>query len=313
MRTSNRHATKTTLSDTPGQAAPVPEWRLTGAEVQGVSHARLGLPCQDVQAYRVEPDGTLLVALADGAGSAEFSELGARCAVESALLVLTLAGERGFPAEGPGRQAGWESLFQEIFLAARGAVLRLVEDEEGAPVVNARRYACTLTCAVAGADYLAVGQIGDGVVVASGGRTRATEPDAGEEADRFEDHLFTVTRLQRGEYANETHFITQEDALDQLSTVLVECRIDGLAVMSDGLLRLALKMSTQEPHRPFFEPLFRFAGAIHGAEEAAAQLASFLGSERVNARTDDDKSLVLAVRAPGFWAEEQSSLDREGK
>ena len=106
----------------------------------------------------------------------------------------------------------------------------------------------------------------------------------------------SASRLQRGEYANETHFITQVDALDQAVIEVLPQAVQGLAVMSDGLIRLALKMPSQEPHTPFFQPLFQFARAAIPEAEAVRQLEAFLQSERVNARTDDDKTLVLAIR-----------------
>ena len=59
-------------------AAPVLQWRVVAAAVQGVSHQRLDLPCQDALGYLVLPSGTLVVALADGAGSAQYSDQGAR-------------------------------------------------------------------------------------------------------------------------------------------------------------------------------------------------------------------------------------------
>jgi hypothetical protein len=255
----------------------------------GVSHKRTGLPCQDAQGYRLLPDGMLFIALADGAGSAVFSDAGAATAVDAALLALVDAWERGPIADdAPGGEEGvemalpyrMESILREAFSVAREAVLRLADyDEE---TVTPRDYACTLTCAIAAPDCLAVGQVGDGAVVA------LTGPD----------QLVAVTRLQRGEYANETHFLIQEDALDQLSIEILDQSVSGLAVMSDGLIRLALRMPTQEPHLPFFQPLFRFAETIEDESDAAQQLAAFLDSERVNARTDDDKSLVLAVRVP---------------
>ena len=148
------------------------------------------------------------------------------------------------------------------------------------PMQSARDYACTLTCVIVGAGELVVGQIGDGAVVA-----------VGEEGS-----LFSASRLQRGEYANETHFITQVDALDQAVIEVLPQAVQGLAVMSDGLIRLALKMPSQEPHTPFFQPLFQFARAAIPEAEAVRQLEAFLQSERVNARTDDDKTLVLAIR-----------------
>jgi hypothetical protein len=187
-----------------------------------------------------------------------------------ALLV-----ERGLP----GAPENWHSLAREAFESARAAVLALAGESGESP----RDYATTLTGVIALPDCLVVGQVGDGAVIAE-------DADGG---------LYTATRLQRGEYANETHFLTGEDALDQLAIEVLERPFRSLAVMSDGLVRLALKMPAQEPHAPFFAPLFRFAAAVKDEAQASAQLADFLASERVNARTDDDKSLVLAVRRAG--------------
>jgi hypothetical protein len=232
-----------------------------------------------VQGYRLLRDGTLLVALADGAGSAQFAEQGADYAVEAALDSLAVAFD-GATQDDP---AGWERRMRDVFKAVHEAVLSLAALTDD-PAVTPRDYAATLTCVAASRDRLAVGQVGDGAVIVA--------DEAG--------HLFAVTRLQRGEYANETHFISEEDALEQAAIEVIEINAVALAVMSDGLIRLALKMPSQEPHAPFFQPLLRFAGAVkEGQEEArlaVQQLADFLASERVNARTDDDKSLVMAVR-----------------
>lgn len=275
-------------------SAPVLPWRVVGAAVQGVSHARLDLPCQDAQGYHLLPDGTLLVALADGAGSARFSEQGADYAVGAALESLSAA----FDGVEMGDPADWERRILDSFADARTAVLSLADLSEDAEITP-RDFAATLTCVVASAGRLAVGQIGDGAVVAV--------DEAG--------HLFCVTRLQRGEYANETHFISEDDALDQVVIDVIEMDAAALAVMSDGLIRLALKMPGQQPHAPFFQPLFQFAGTVKEGEDAARkadeQLAEFLTSERVNARTDDDKSLVLAVRGsalPDLLSQEPEDL-----
>jgi len=303
----------------------------------------MGMPCQDAQDYCVLPGGILLVALADGAGSAAFSDQGARAAVNSALRTLSGSLENGLPED----NEAWKRLLHNTFGCARTAVLRLAEmnakegvdikapvqaapdpadpkgcqdPEEELPVegkktlpgvqtgdpasvdkfiedtvlqanflslvpggsiktLPGRDYATTLTCAIVTATRLVVGHLGDGVVVAGEG-----------------DDLFAVTQLQRGEYANETLFLTQADALDQLAIEFVDRPVRTLAVMSDGLIRLALKMPAQQPHAPFFQPLFQATAAMQDEAEIARQLSAFLGSERVNARTDDDKSLVLAVR-----------------
>jgi hypothetical protein len=258
----------------PGEVAGAvaePFWRVVGAAVRGVSHERLNLPCQDAQGCRVLPGGILLAVVADGAGTAAFSDQGAQAAVEETLRALETALDGGRPAN-PGE---WEDLLASAFYSARQVVIDLAERAGESP----REYACTLAGVVAGENGLVAGQIGDGAVV---GRN-------------LNDELFTVTRLQRGEYANETHFLIEEDALVTAEIEYIDRPVGALAVMSDGLIRLALKMPSQDPHVPFFQPLFRFATAEAGAEGAAEKLEAFLGSSRVNDRTDDDKSLVLAV------------------
>ncbi len=180
------------------------------------------------------------------------------------------------PNDATGPQTDFSGLIRTIFEQARQALLDLSENE-GIPL---RSLAATLTCVIAMDNLLAVGQLGDGLVV--------LQTD-GEE-------LLPATRLQRGEYANETYFLTQEDVLDQLQMQVICRPVQALAVMSDGLIRLAMKMTSNEPHAPFFKPLLAFAAAAEDAQAAQEQLAAFLSSERVCSRTDDDKSLVLAVR-----------------
>ena len=250
----------------PAQAGP---WRVVGAAVQGTSHARLGLPCQDAQGYRQLTDGGLLIAVADGAGSARLSQFGAQSAVKAGLDAL----ETVLGLTSPARETAWRKTMWYAFASARSAVSRLAKEEGH----RLREYATTLTMAVVHDGWLVTGQVGDGAVVVeeAGGR------------------MFSATHPQKGEYANETHFLTQRDAHRHLSVRTYQCPVDALAVMSDGLLRLALKLPAGDPHAPFFQPLFRFAAAADGSSQA--QLAGFLESERVCARSDDDKSLVLAA------------------
>jgi hypothetical protein len=72
------------------------EWQVIGAAVQGLSHQKQGLPCQDALEYSCLPGGILLLALADGAGSALHAELG-NAAVRAAVFASGL--ESGRPAE----------------------------------------------------------------------------------------------------------------------------------------------------------------------------------------------------------------------
>jgi hypothetical protein len=250
-------------------------WQVVGAAVPGTSHRKMGLPCQDAQTTRLLSNGTVLVALADGAGTAERSQEGARQAVDRALICLEAALTLATPQD----DAGWEVLIRDAFQQARQGVLQIAE-ENG---ISLKAFATTLICAVVSDCWSSVGQIGDGAVVA---------------AD-MQDDYFTFIQPQRGEYANETNFLTMENASDLLAVRVLSRPVRALAVMSDGLTRLALKIPGYDPHIPFFKPLFAFATEIEGQDQAVVQLEAFLNSERVNNRTDDDKALVLAARAPG--------------
>ncbi len=232
----------------------------------------MGQSCQDAIDFRALPGGGLVIALADGAGSAKRSEQGARWAVARALACLACRQETGEPAE----RNDWPGRMRQAFRQASQTLCWLA-DQDGESLQS---FNTTLTCAVVLADCLVVGQIGDGAVVIR-------------DADGA---LLLATQIQRGEFANETNFITQPDALEKMDLQVWDRTVDAIAVTSDGLIHLAMEFPSGEPYRPFFDPLFAFAGSTGDAELAAAQLADFLSSDRVCARTDDDKSLVIAQR-----------------
>jgi hypothetical protein len=252
------------------------EWQVVGAAVQGLSHQKQGLPCQDALKYLCLPGGILLMALADGAGSAKHAELGAQTAVEASVGWLVTCLEKEQPIE----CCEWAEVIWETFQNARTALERLGQEHDE-PL---RSFATTLTCLVATSERLIVGQLGDGAVV-------AVDEDNG---------IRTVTTLQRGEYANETNFLTQEQALDLVVIQVIDEQVRALAMMSDGLTRLALKRPDNEPHPPFFKPLFAFVESSASSDDPAQAnhaLMEFLTSPRVCERTDDDKALVLALRS----------------
>jgi hypothetical protein len=250
-------------------------WRVVHARATGTSHITSGLPCQDALGWRLLPCGLLAIALADGAGSAPMSETGAGLAVEEALTSL----ENSPANQTPQDMEAWGVAMQQVFQTARARLLREAETV-GLP---ANALATTLTCLIAAEDGLVFGQVGDGLLIA-----RTPQGD-----------LYTLSQAQRGEYANETVFLTMEDALERVYLRAVELDLSGLALMSDGLMRLAVQLPDYTPHSPFFVPLWAFAARNGPTRLANLQLAEFLASERVCSRTDDDKSLVIAVK-PGY-------------
>ncbi len=254
-------------------------FRVTGASVQGTSHVSGGVPCQDAHGVRQLPTGEWLIAVADGAGSASRSAEGAAIAVDHALLALAVTVHAMYSTDAqPVDEATWRVTMDVCFGVAREAIVKHIEQVKAAgEEVTLRDYATTLICAVLVPGTLCVAQVGDGFAVAqdTGGR------------------LFTAAPPQRGEYANEAYFITMAQAADLVAIQVIDADIAALAVSTDGLLRLALKLPSYEPHAPFFKPLFDFAASAD--DTAHAHLVDFLNSPRVCARTDDDKTLVLAA------------------
>jgi hypothetical protein len=262
------------------------KWRMLGASVTGTSHAKTGLPCQDAHAYR-EVAGCALLVVADGAGSAERSAEGAQCASEAALSALAAALTGGWPAG--------INLWPDLFAAAYATAKAELEQLAGAAGLPSRAFATTLLCAALSDQGLAVAQLGDGVAAAFA-PAGAAPGDLKNGGD-----WFLAAQPQRGEYANETYFLSQPDALQHLDVAVYAEPVRALALMTDGLLRLVLN-GQHQPHVPFFQPLLTFGVEIDGEAQGNEQLAGFLASERVCARTDDDKTVVLALRLPPGWS-----------
>lgn len=239
-------------------------WRFAAASVQGTSHAKAGKPCQDAYSLALDED-TLLVAVADGAGSAPHSEIGASAAVSAAVDYLMWVD--------PDEHTGYR--LHRAFEAAYDAVLSEAERLN----CDVRELASTLILVLATPTEVWAQQIGDGAVVVR----------------CMDGSLTTLTSPRNGEYPNETTFLTSEDAVDEAQQVMIPYSSDCVAIFSDGLQPIALNLANGEPHAPFFEPLLQFASQMTDLSSGTEQLEKFLSSPRVAQRTDDDLTLVLAV------------------
>jgi hypothetical protein len=243
-----------------------PPWRVLANSAIGTSHRARRSVCQDANLYRLLPDGTLLIAVADGAGSASRSAEGAACATETAVNYLAerLAGTD--PSQ-------VQALLSESLAAARTALESLAVDG-----CNPGDFATTLLLTVITESHVSIAQVGDGAIVV-----------------QLEDEtLHVLTRNGDSEYVNQTTFLTSTDFL---STACFASRpaegVRGAAVMTDGMQLLAVHHATNTAFGAFFTPMFRFAADPTSTDEG---LAEFLMSDAVCRRTDDDKTLVLTVR-----------------
>lgn len=245
-------------------------WQAIGASTLGTRHRKTGTPCQDAHGYRVLPQA-LVAAVADGLGSAVQAQVGSALAVETALTGLAQALPNS--AAHPIDAAGWETLLAKTFAAARQALVNQAE-AQAHPLSD---LATTLMVVVWTAEWLAVGQLGDGAVVVYG----------------QDDTMTTAIPPQRGEFVNETFPLTQANALDWVKFCTRPEPLRAVAVLTDGLHQIAMTAATGEPYPPFFRPFFDALAEPIDAEAVSQTLDQFLASPRVCDNTDDDKTLVI--------------------
>ncbi len=249
-------------------------WRVVAASVAGASHLKLGQPCQDSHYWLHLPEGILLAAVADGAGSAMLGDIGAGVAARTAVETL----RRSVGDEGLANchdEARWNHSLLEALRAAREAV----EIEAAARSMAARELATTLLLLVAAPELAAAAQIGDGAVVLGDGQGKPL--------------AHTAPKL--GEYINETTFLVSPGALDEAQVAIWRGTPAHVAVFSDGLQMVALKLPGCTPHAPFFDPLFRFVQHATDEDKARGKLIDFLVSRRIRERTDDDLTMLLGA------------------
>lgn len=248
-------------------------WRVVGASEVGTSHIANGRDCEDSCWAQVGATVAgmpfLSLFVADGAGSASNGGEGADLAIQAAVDFIDkklLLPEFGLSDE----------LATECVIAIREKIYARAD----ALRLKARDFACTFLGVLSCRLGTLVMQIGDGGIVLDIGLG-----------------LDVPVVPMSGEYANMTHFLTDEDAVNLMVTKVYPTIARRVAVFSDGLQRLALNMANNTAHEPFFTNFFRVLSTstpeqedqVHGA------LLKFLQSTAVNERTDDDKTLALAV------------------
>ncbi len=247
-------------------------WRFATGQATGSSHERLGKPCQDRHRCDTDDDHRVLIAVVcDGAGTAELAHLGAEIAVDTIASVARL-----------GVRAGRQDLDSVLREGATLARQRLVE-AAAARQAKPRDLACTALAVILTPMAGAALQIGDGAIVIA-------------ERDEAWKCVFWP---QKGEYANSTFFLSDEQAVARAEVRLLGDDVKEVALFSDGLEQLALHFATRSAHAPFFRSLFAPLRPLAQAGECgklSSDLNTLLASAPVRARTDDDATLVLACR-----------------
>ena len=252
------------------------KWRIAEASVIGQSHLNQNTVCQDrlaTHTVEVESDGEILIAVvADGAGSTTDGQRGAEIAckffINQISEFLKTASIKSL-TEDFGRR--WISFFQQQI-----AALARVEKKE------MREYATTLIGAVVGKNEAVFYQVGDGGAVFS-------------TCGKPESYEFSIAPVE-SEYVNQTEFLTDDAAANSLRFICVAESIEDVILFSDGIFAVAVDYQTMRPHEPFLMPMIAPLRNGNISNDLNEKLEKFLASPRINEKTDDDKTIILASR-----------------
>ena len=258
-------------------------WRVIAVSQRGLGHEISDIPNEDYYSACVVPatpniPETVIICVADGAGSARLSELGSKTV--SRVSVATLLSRLKSDADILRDTA---IARQELLTAAEISIeaLKSCATDNDA---NFEDLATTMQLVIANEILVAVLHIGDGRTVVL-------------ETDKFRN----FSQPFNGEYTNETEFVTSRDGtlcdnpgLDRKEINGTD--IYGVSVSTDGLDPLAVTLTTDEPFEGFYKPVFRMPWQAEGIENATIQLSRTLGMIETRQKSTDDITIVVATR-----------------
>jgi hypothetical protein len=258
-------------------------WRIAKASIIGTGHDKTGMPCQDSH-YVMQLRDTLIIAVSDGLGSAKLSHEGSRIACASAVEAYANTVEAALNAtaltqpsdEHTSAPFNYESALQTAFFSARNAL----ERESSRTQLPLRDYACTLLIAVVEPESWYSMHIGDGTIVGLYTQHSAK----------------TLSIAENGEFINSTTPITSDDYQSHMRYAHGHELLAGVALLSDGVTPMCINYKTGNAYDGFFRPLQTWladAPQLSGIDESLKQ---FLDTPKMRQKSDDDMTLVLALR-----------------
>lgn len=254
-------------------------WHTSYASVIGTSHQKQGTVCQDAgfcEKILLDDETEILLAVAsDGAGSASKSD------IASKLIVKLFTQEfKKFITENNSVEKIDRTFVINWLELARSHIANL-SYEAGIPI---KEYACTILGAIIGINNAVFFQLGDGAIVVSKNDSEEFSP------------MFWP---QHGEYANQTNFVIQGNFIENLEFSYLNEKFDKIALFTDGIERLVLDFNSHTAHAPAFSTIFNWLITKQLVEnnQPCPALTTYLNSEYINSRTDDDKTLIMAIRS----------------
>ena len=253
-------------------------WNTLMAACTGRGHLQRKQPGQDRVARRSEY-GVTAIALADGAGSAPFSHLGAECAVQTACRLLCREFEGLYTSPAPQVMRQWVVETIQEAIAEKAALFH----------AQPRELACTLLAvAVCGDRYLFF-HVVDGVI-------------AYQKAGK----LMVASCPRNGEFVNTTTFVTSQRAKQTARVGKgVQAALEGFVLMSDGCEQVLYHKQTARA-APLLRRMLYWSELLKPA--VGTELLQTVLEQGIAPCTTDDCSLAVLSR-PGERFGRWDSLD----
>lgn len=264
-------------------------WQTSWASVQGKAHIDGNIPNQDSVCIRTSTDGTVICAVvSDGAGTASRSAEGSKAAAAIiANLACQLISGKGadFILEDKHVQFiiqnGVEKFYHHI-----DAIIK--NSTKG---TDRNSFHCTMTAWFQTAHGGFIAQVGDSAGIST--RFHWREVPGPDTVDLFPDGQYLLHDVERGEYVNETHFITEPDWQKHLRIHKLTADIDAVVLMSDGAMEIA--MSQGRVFRGFLSNLVAKLMTTPDLSNRNTTIGRWLSDPQTFGATGDDKTLLIAV------------------
>lgn len=251
-------------------------WHAIAEAVVGLAHRRAEppLPCQDAFCISTKPRVALLVA--DGAGSAAVSEIGANTVVNSCLRLLSTLDDHLIELLDKENEPD-STIIKRFSLRLVKHAMGTLEDTAKQHRREIRDFRCTLLILVAGKERVLWVKVGDGALIIEN-----------------KGKLQTLGEVGKGEFANQTTFIDDKLMPDSVQFgIISSIYVSGLAAMSDGAAeRLVANDGSKVAGK-----MTEFFNQLRKDSLSRTQITDFLHSKEAwRGTSGDDKCLALASR-----------------
>jgi|GEM_PF-663416 len=248
------------------------QWKAVLGKGIGTSHIKTNKPCQDYGHYEILDD-VFIGAVSDGAGSARLSHIGSETAVKVAITELK---QYEWQQSQPLTQQKAKEIFSKVLEEVKSALNKKAQENN----CLSKDLACTLLAVVATPKWLAAMQVGDGLIVVG---------------SQGKDDYELLFKPDKGEYVNQTTFVTSSQALKKMQVNVRQNSHNFISISTDWNENIAVNHNKDwKPATKFFEVLKSWLQEMT-EEKCKQELNNFLNSKDVNSKTEDDKTLLLAI------------------